>query len=195
MEGTAAKRITRLLADWRRGDEAAAERLLPLVYHELKKIAAIHLRGERAAHTLQPTALVHEAYLRLVGLEQVDWRDRAHFFALASRLMRRVLVDHARRRQAVKRSPDQEPPPHAASEEAGLRIEELLALDAALDRLAALDERQVRVVELRYFAGLSVEETAQVLDVSPSSVKRDWVSARAWLHHQLSSGEDRPSGL
>lgn len=195
MERPAAKRITRLLADWRRGDEAAAERLLPLVYHELKKIAAIHLRGERAGHTLQPTALVHEAYLRLVDLEQVDWRDRTHFFALASRLMRRILVDHARRRQAVKRSPDQDLPPHAASEEAGLRIEELLALDAALDRLAALDERQVRVVELRYFAGLSVEETAQVLDVSPSSVKRDWVSARAWLHHQLSSREDRPSGL
>jgi RNA polymerase sigma factor (TIGR02999 family) len=194
MKGTAAKRITRLLADWRRGDEAAAERLLPLVYHELKKIAAIHLRGERAAHTLQPTALVHEAYLRLVDLEQVDWRDRTHFFALASRLMRRILVDHARRRQAVKRSPDQDLPP-AASEEAGLRIEELLALDAALDRLAALDERQVRVVELRYFAGLSVEETAQVLDVSPSSVKRDWVSARAWLHLQLSSREGRPSGL
>jgi RNA polymerase sigma factor (TIGR02999 family) len=194
MKGTAAKRITRLLADWRRGDEATAERLLPLVYHELKKIAAIHLRGERAAHTLQPTALVHEAYLRLVDLEQVDWRDRTHFFALASRLMRRILVDHARRRQAVKRSPDQDLPP-AASEEAGLRIEELLALDAALDRLAALDERQVRVVELRYFAGLSVEETAQVLDVSPSSVKRDWVSARAWLHLQLSSREGRPSGL
>jgi RNA polymerase sigma factor (TIGR02999 family) len=194
MKGTAAKRITRLLADWRRGDEAAAERLLPLVYHELMKIAAIHLRGERAAHTLQPTALVHEAYLRLVDLEQVDWRDRTHFFALASRLMRRILVDHARRRQAVKRSPDQDLPP-AASEEAGLRIEELLALDAALDRLAALDERQVRVVELRYFAGLSVEETAQVLDVSPSSVKRDWVSARAWLHLQLSSREGRPSGL
>lgn len=193
MKGTAAKRITRLLADWRRGDEAAAERLLPLVYHELKKIAAIHLRGERAAHTLQPTALVHEAYLRLVDLEQVDWRDRTHFFALASRLMRRILVDHARRRQAVKRSPDQDLPP-AASEEAGLRIEELLALDTALDRLAALDERQVRVVELRYFAGLSVEETAQVLDVSPSSVKRDWVSARAWLHFELSSREGRPSG-
>lgn len=194
MEGTAAQRITRLLADWRRGDEAAGERLLPLVYHELKKIASIHLRGERAAHTLQPTALVHEAYLRLVDVKQVDWRDRTHFFALASRLMRRVLVDHARRRQAVKRSPDQTPPPDPAGEEAGLGIEELLALDAALDRLAALDERQVRVVELRYFAGLSVDEAAQVLDVSPSSVKRDWVSARAWLHHQLSTREDQPSG-
>jgi RNA polymerase sigma factor (TIGR02999 family) len=194
MEVTGRKEITRLLADWRRGDEAAAERLLPLVYDELRKIAAIHLRGERAAHTLQPTALVHEAYLRLVDLERVDWRDRTHFFAFASRLMRRVLVDHARRRQAAKRSPDPRPIPGSASEEAGLQIEELLALDVALDRLAALDERQVRVVEMRYFAGLSVEETAQVLDVSPSSVKRDWVSARAWLHRQLSGRGDQPNG-
>jgi RNA polymerase sigma factor (TIGR02999 family) len=195
VERTAAKRITGLLAEWRRGDEAAAEHLLPLVYRELKKIAAILLRGERAAHTLQPTALVHEAYLRLVNLEQVDWQDRIHFFAFASRLMRRVLVDHARRRQAVKRSADQDRAPHVAGEEAGLSIEELLALDAALDRLAALDERQVRVVELRYFAGLSVEETAQALDISPSSVKRDWVSARAWLHQQLSGREGQPRGL
>jgi RNA polymerase sigma factor (TIGR02999 family) len=132
--------------------------------------------------------------MRLVNLERVDWRDRTHFFALASRLMRRVLVDHARRRRAAKRSADPGPPPHVASEGAGLSIEELLALDAALDRLAALDERQVRVVELRYFAGLSVEETAHVLDISPSSVKRDWVSARAWLHQQLSAREDQPSG-
>jgi RNA polymerase sigma factor (TIGR02999 family) len=194
MEGTAAKRITRLLADWQGGDEAAGERLLPLVYHELRKIASVHLRGERAAHTLQPTALVHEAYMRLVDLEQIDWRDRTHFFAFASRLMRRVLVDHARRRQAIKRSSGQDPPTPAANEEVGLGIEELLALDAALGRLAALDERQVRVVELRYFAGLSVEEAAQVLDISPSSVKRDWVSARAWLHQQLSFREDQPSG-
>jgi len=194
MEGTAAKRITRLLADWQGGDEAAGERLLPLVYHELRKIASIHLRGERAAHTLRPTALVHEAYLRLVDLEQMDWQNRLHFFAFASRLMRRVLVDHARRRQAIKRSPAQESTPHAANEETGLPVEELLALDAALGRLAALDERQVRVVELRYFVGLSVEETAQVLDISPSSVKRDWASARAWLHHELSSQEEPPSG-
>lgn len=194
MEGTAAKRITRLLADWRGGDEAAGERLLPLVYHELRKIASVHLRGERAAHTLQPTALVHEAYMRLVHLEQIDWRDRTHFFAFASRLMRRVLVDHARRRQAIKRSSGQDSPTPDANEEVGLGIEELLALDVALGRLAALDERQVRVVELRYFAGLSVEEAAQALDISPSSVKRDWVSARAWLHQQLSISEDQPSG-
>ncbi len=179
--------VTALLREWRRGDRAALDQLVALVYAELHSLARHHLRRERAAHTLQPTAVVHEAYLRLIGAQQVPWKDRAHFFGVASRLMRQVLVDHARARRAQKRgggatlvdltSADPAAPAPAV---------DVLALHEALGRLAALDAAQERVVEMRYFGGLTVEETAEVLDISPATVKRDWASARAWLLREMS---------
>jgi RNA polymerase sigma factor (TIGR02999 family) len=175
--------VTALLRAWRRGDEGAGERLLDGVYVELKRIAAAQFRGERGEHTLQPTALVHEAYVRLLGQRQVDWRDRAHFFGLAATMMRRVLVDHARARNATKRRSD------AAvvttlSARGGPDLE-LLDLDRALTALAVRYPRQTRVVELRYFAELGVEDIAACLDVSPATVKRDWQFARAWLRAEI----------
>ena len=181
--------ITRLLVEHRNGDRDALDRLLPLVYDELRKIAARYLRSERQDHTLQPTALVHEAYMRLADQRNVDWRNRAQFLGIAAQIMRRMLVDHARGHNAGKRG----------SGATKLSIDEALdaavdssgaidvqALDEALERLAELDEQQSRIVELRYFGGLSVEETAQVLGVSAPTVKRDWAMARAWLKRQLS---------
>lgn len=159
---------------------------MPLVYGELRQLAASHLRSERGDHTLQPTALVHEAYLRLVGQRSVSWANRAHFFGIAAQMMRRVLVDHARRRLAAKRSPgalriDLGDEAAAAPD----RAPELLALDRALTELERLDPRQARVVELRFFAGLSVEETAEVAGVSTATVKREWRTARAFLRHEI----------
>lgn len=169
------------------GDAQALDRVLPGVYEALHRLADHAMRGERTGHTLTPTELVHEAYLRLVQLDRVQWRDRAHFFGVASQVMRRVLVDAARRRRADKRGGPQasavplENLVLAASE----RPDDVVALDEALTRLAALDARQARVVECRFFAGMDVDETAVALGISPATVKRDWVAARAWLNDAL----------
>jgi RNA polymerase sigma factor (TIGR02999 family) len=178
--------VTELLRSWRHGDASADERLLDHVYSTLKNIAVAHLRGERAGHTLQPTALVHEAYLRLLGQREVDWRDRGHFFGLASVTMRRILVDHARRRRAKRRDPGEGPPPLtiAAGGEAEV---DLLDLDRALDRFAERFPRQAKVVEMRYFTGLEFDDVALALDLSPRTVKRDWSFARAWLRDALAA--------
>jgi RNA polymerase sigma factor (TIGR02999 family) len=183
--------VTELLLAWSRGDRAALERLLPVVYRELHRQAASYLRREAAGHTLQTTALVHETYLRLVDQQRVHWQNRAHFFGVAAQLMRRILVDHARRRRAAKRGGPRgqmtlgtvgEMPDEPATEEPGVDV---LALHDALDRLAELDREQARLVELRYFGGLSIEETAGVLGVSTSTVKREWNTARVWLRREL----------
>lgn len=171
------------------GDENALERLLPVVYQELRQLAAGYLRDERGGHTLQPTALAHEAYLRLVG-QRIAWQGRGHFLGVAARAMRSVLVDHARRRSAQKRGGGQAPVTlDTGMIAANSRPVAFDDLDRALDDLARLSERQARVVELRYFGGLSIEETAEVLGVSPITVKRDWATARAWLYRELSRVE------
>jgi len=179
--------VTELLRAWRGGDASADDRLLEHVYSTLKNIAVAHLRGERQGHTLQPTALVHEAYLRLLGQREVDWRDRAHFFGLASVTMRRVLVDHARRRRAKRRDPGEGPAPLtvAVGDEGAV---DLLDLDRALDRFAERFPRQAKVVEMRYFTGLEFDDVARSLDLSPRTVKRDWSFARAWLRDALAAG-------
>ena len=178
--------VSRLLADWSKEDPAARDALVAIVYKELQRLAHHYMQGERANHTLQTTALVNEAYLRLTDLTRMQWRDRAHFFAMAATLMRRVLVDHARDRARDKRGGgvvftalEDEPMAAPSSIDA-------LALDEALDRLAAIDPQHARIVELRYFAGLTIEETSEALGISPATVKREWTFARAWLHHQLS---------
>jgi len=178
--------ITHLLKEWSAGDPRALDRLTPLVYEELRHQAARYLRRERRSHTLQTTALIHEAYLRLIDAKDVHWQSRAHFFAIAANLMRRILVDHARRRDADKRGGSrvrvQLDEALAVADEADV---DLLAIDEALDRLAVIDPQQARVVELRFFSGLSVEETAAALGVSPKTVKRDWSVARAWLRREI----------
>ena len=178
--------ITALLHAHAAGDAAALEQLLPRVYGELRRIARIRLRRERSGHTLAATDLVHEAYLKLLPVERVDWRSRAHFFAIASRAMRNVLVDHAVRRGAVKRGAGATAltlEDHDAASEQPL--DDLIALSEALTRLEQLDARQARVVECRYFGGLTLEETAEALKTSPATVSRDWTFARAWLHNEL----------
>ena len=173
-----------------RGDAGALDRVLPVVYQEMKRLAASYLRGERTGHTLQPTALAHEAYLRLVGQRDFPWQNRAHFLGVAARAMRGILVDHARRRKAQKRGGGQAPITLDASMMvAGGPPVGFDDLDRALDDLARLSERQARVVELRYFGGLSIEETAEVLGIAPATVKRDWSVARAWLYRELSGSE------
>lgn len=176
--------ITRLLEQWGAGDRQALDRLMPMVYGELKRIAGAYLNGEREDHTLQTTALVHEAYLRMVGYHGTTLESRKHFLVVAAQALRRVLVDHARRRDAAKRDAALLPP------DSGLMIQpdqefDLLALNDALDRLGEFDAPKARIVELRYFAGLSVPETAQVLGKSPATVKRDWAVAKAWLFRSL----------
>jgi RNA polymerase sigma factor (TIGR02999 family) len=178
--------ITTLLVAWGRGDEAALQQLIPLVHRELHQIARRCLKNERPDHTLQPTALVNEAYLRLVDVRRMSWKNRTHFLAMSARLMRRVLVDFARSRQYQKRggglmkvSLDEA---HGVSTERG---QDLVALDEALTTLSAIDERKARVIEMRFFGGLTVEETAAVLDVSRETVLRDWRLARAWLMREL----------
>lgn len=178
--------ITHLLKEWSDGDERALERLTPLVYEELRHQAARYLRRERPGHTLQTTGLIHEAYLRLVDAKDVDWQNRTHFFAIAANLMRRILVDHARRRDAEKRGGSQ----LRLTLNDGLAVAyetdvDLLAIDEALDKLSVIDPQQARVVELRFFSGLSVDETAAALGVSPKTVKRDWSVARAWLRREI----------
>ena len=182
----ATENVTRLLARWGEGDAAALDALTPLVYDELRRLAKAYLRRERPDHTLEGTALVHEAYLRLIDQRQVEWRNRNHFFALAAELIRRILVDHARARIAAKRggsnlklSLDEAIAP---AEEKDL---DLVALDDALAALARADHQQSRIVELRYFAGLTIEETAEVLEISPATVKRDWAMAKAFLKREM----------
>jgi RNA polymerase sigma factor (TIGR02999 family) len=179
---------TQLLLEWQGSNREVIDRLMPLVYDELRRLAHFHLRRERAGHTLQTTALVHEAYLNLIKQDRVDWQNRAHFFAIASRVMRRVLLMHARKKQALKRGGGH---PHVPVDEVSVvsteNPEEVIALDDALSRLEALDDRLARVVECRHFGGLTVKETAVALDVSPATVKRDWRTAKAWLYRALGS--------
>jgi RNA polymerase sigma factor (TIGR02999 family) len=179
------ERIAELLADWANRDPDARERLVPIVYEELRRIAHHYMRGERSDHTLQTTALVNEVYLRLAGIDAMQWRDRVHFFAMAATLMRRVLVDYARQRGRGKRGAGLTLTPLDENTVAPQPAVDIVALDDALERLAAVDPRQGRVIELRFFAGLSVEETAEALGISPATVKRDWSIARLWLYHEL----------
>jgi RNA polymerase sigma factor (TIGR02999 family) len=178
--------VTELLLAWGRGDERALEQLAPLVYAELHRRAAGSMRREGTGHTLQPTALVHEVYLRMVDQDRAAFKNRAQFFGVAAQMMRRILVDHARRRRAGKRGAGLRVELDAANEPATPAADvDLEALDAALATLAAQDPRQAHVVELRYFGGLSIEETAALLDISPATVKREWTVARAWLYGRL----------
>jgi RNA polymerase sigma factor (TIGR02999 family) len=178
--------ITQLLNEWSDGDERALDRLTPLVYEELRQQAARYLRRERAGHTMQTTALINEAYLRLIDAKEVRWQGRAHFFAIAANLMRRILVDHARQRNAAKRggSPVRVTFDRIVATAKQSDID-VLAIDEALTKLAAIDRQQAQIVELRFFSGLSVEETAAALDISPRTVKRDWSVARAWLRREI----------
>jgi RNA polymerase sigma factor (TIGR02999 family) len=178
--------FTKLLADWQNGDKKALDEITPLLYEELRGLARYFLSAERAGHTLQPTALVHEAYMRLVGQHAVDWRNRAHFLGVAATMMRRILINYAEARNAAKR----EAHAQAVSLDEALRITaddslDVLDLNRALERLSELDPQQGRIVELRCFGGLTVEETAEVLEISPATVKREWSTARLWLMHQI----------
>jgi RNA polymerase sigma factor (TIGR02999 family) len=183
--------VTRLLAAWKEGDRAAPDLLLALVYDELRRMARHHLRRQQPGHTLQTTALIHDAYLRLVGQAAGPWQDRNHFFAVSAQAMRHILVDHARARQSAKRGGGARA---VSLDEAALvtveRAAELIALDDALEELKGLHERQCRVVECRYFGGMTVQETAEVLGVSPETVMRDWKMAKAWLHRALVGGAE-----
>ena len=184
--------VTDLLAALGRGESAAIEQLMPLVHGELRRVARRQMRRERAGHTLQTTALVNEAFLRLVDVRRVEFKDRAHFFALSARVMRRILVDHARARGYQKRGGGIELLPLEAARAIGTdRPPDLLALDDALQALARVDERKSQVVELRFFSGLTVAETAEVLSVSPETVNRDWRVAKVWLLRELARGEQR----
>lgn len=181
--------VTVLLSELSKGNPDAAEKLIPLVYSELKRLARSYMRRERQDHTLQTTALVHEAYLKLVRNQTVNWQGRSHFFGIAAQLMRRILIDHARAHLREKRGGAREELPlYEALVFSYEHSEDLLRLDEALARLTTLDPRQSRIVELRFFGGLSVEETADLLNISPKTVKRDWVAAKAWLHGELRSG-------
>ena len=180
--------VTGLLLSWRQGDTAALDRLVPLVYDELRRIASRRLRGESPGHALQATALVHEAYLRLVDVDRMALTSRAHFFGVAATLMRQILVDHARRQRADKRGGGITMLSLGeASPAAWTSSVDVLALDEALEALSAIDPRQCRVVELRFFAGLTIDEAAEALGVSPATVEREWALAKAWLYRQLSS--------
>ena len=185
--------VTELLQEWSAGKKTALDSLRPVVYDELRRLAAIYLHRERPGHTLQATAVVHEAYMRLVDQRSVQWQNRAHFFGIAAQMIRRILVDHARGVRAAKRgggavalSLDEA---LGVSEKRDLEVE---ALDDALHTLSQVDPQQARVVELRFFTGLSIEETAEVLRISESTVKRDWISAKAWLFRELSKGQAKP---
>lgn len=183
--------VTRLLIQLTDGNRAVLNELLPLVYGELRSLAANYLRRERSGHTLQPTALVHEAYLRLVDQNQVRWQNRAHFFGVAAQMMRRILVDHARGHNAGKRGSDfQKLSLDENIDVSGERAADIVALDDALRELAVIDEQKSRIVELRFFGGLSVEETAEVLGVSAPTVKRQWRMAKAWLYGQVKNSDE-----
>lgn len=180
------KDITELLAQWQGGNQQAMQSLLPLIYDELRRLAQHHLRGERSEHTLQSTALVHEAYLRMVKPGSVHFENRAHFFAIASQLMRQILVDYARNRGAAKRDGGNRVNLGEAAELGQPKGVDLVALDDALRILSQMSPRQSRIVELRFFGGLSIEETSAFLGISPATVERDWAIARAWLHREIS---------
>jgi len=190
---TSPQAVTQLLVDWGNGDRQALEKLTPLVYQELKRLATRHLRRERREHTLQSTALVHEAWLRLIDQNHVHWQNRAQFFGIAAEMIRRILIDHARNRQAAKRG---DGAIKLSLDEAlgapDRRDFDLVALDDALKDLGKLDPKQGQLVELRFFAGLSIEESAEVLGVSPATVKREWAVAKAWLYRELSARGHRP---
>ena len=179
--------VTGLLRAWGNGDRGALERLTPIVYEELRRLARRYLRGERAGHSLQATALVNEAYVRLVDYKRMQWQNRAHFFAVSAQLMRRILVDHARRHNLKRGGAVQHVSLEDAAEVGQGRPTDLVALDDAMNALGRFDARKVQVVEMRFFGGLSVEETAEVLKVSPVTVMRDWNTAKAWLHRELTS--------
>ena len=186
--GDEATGITQLLEAWSQGRRDALDRLVPLLYEDLRRLAAGYMRHESPGHSLQPTALVHEAYVRLIDQRQVHWRNRAHFFGVAAGLMRRILVDHARSRRADKRGGGWDRVTLVEDQVAGGAQEiDLLALHEALERLAALDPRQERIVELRYFGGLTIEEAAEVVGISEATVVRDWTIAKAWLRADLSA--------
>ena len=188
MYSASSERVSKLLLNWGQGDQGAREALIPLVYEELRRLARRHLRRERPDHTLQSAALVNEAYLRLIRQGQPQWQNRAQFFGLASQLMRHILVDHARNRAAAKRGAGA--PRLSLDPEIALprgRDVDLVALDDALNQLAALDSQQSRVVELRFFGGLSIQETSVVLGVSAATVKREWATARAWLQREITN--------
>lgn len=194
MSQRVSENVTQLLIELSNGDRDAVDLLLPVIYDELRQLAANYLRRERPDHTLQPTALVHEAYLRLVDQTRVNWQNRAHFFGVAAQIMRRLLVDYARKHNAEKRGQDFQK--LSLDENIDRPIErstELIALDDALKALAAFDGQKARMVELRYFGGLSIEETADVLGVSPITVKRHWRFAKAWLYGEMQRGDGRPA--
>jgi len=185
-EGSSPGEVTGLLVAWQNGDSSALERLMPLVYAELHRIAERHLRRERPGHTLQPSAMVNETYLKLVESPVARWQDRVHFFAVAARVMRQILVDYARRRGAQKRGGGQSVSRMETVAWATAREVDVIAVDDALRKLSTLDDEQARVVELRFFGGLTVEEAAEALGVSAATVHRKWIGARAWLHRELS---------
>ena len=187
--------VTVLLAELTKGNEEAASRLIPLVYTELRRLASSYMRKERTDHTLQATALVHEAYLKLIEQRAVSWQSRAHFFGISAQIMRRILVDHARGHLRDKRGGGQiEVPLDEAIVFAPQQSSELVKLDQALDRLVQFDPRQAKIVELRFFGGLTVEETAEVMAISPKTVKRDWSIAKAWLHGELKQNHADTAG-
>ena len=182
--------VTQLLVDWRQGDQSALKKLTPLIYDELRRIAHRYVQHERSGHTLQTTALINEAYVRLAGQETPEWQNRSHFFAVTAQVMRHILIDHARRRRCLKHGGQFQ---QVSIEEASLmseeRAAELIALDEALDELREFDPRKNKVVELRYFGGLSLEETAQALEISVMTVRRDWRAAKAWLFRRMNHGD------
>ena len=186
MRTSATHEVTRLLAEWRKGNGRAAAELMPLVYGELRQLAAAYLRGERQGHTLQPTALVHEAYLRLVDQSAPDWQSRSHFYGVAARVMRQILVDHARRKQAKKRVAKPAPLQQVVSFQPD-RNDDLVALDDSLTDLEKIDARKCHAIELRYFAGLTMEEIAHAMNLSVDSVRRDMRMAEAWLYDAIRS--------
>ena len=185
MPEPASQSVSELLAQWRAGDEESLHRLLSLVYSELRRLAHNYLRKERPDHTLQSAALVHEAYLRLMKQQPMHFENRAHFFAVSAQLMRQILVEYARRRKAAKRDPGYKLTLDESLVPARTRSVDLIVLDDALNGLAKVDPQQCRIVELRFFSGLSIEETSQVLGVSPATVKRDWNTAKLWLYNQI----------
>ncbi len=189
MSHSSSSGVTELLAKWEAGDQGALRALIPVVYTELRRLAHHYLQNERPDHTLQGTALVHEAYLRLAKQNPIHFQNRNHFIAVSALLMRKILVDHARRRRAAKRDGDYKLSLTDPKSLLKGQSVDLARLDEALSRLAQLDAQQSRIVELRFFGGLTIEETAQVLGISPATVKRDWATARIWLHHEMSKAE------
>lgn len=191
MEALSQRQVTQLLLDWSDGDNEALNRLIPLVYQELKRMARYYMRRERGDHTLQTSALVNEAYIRLVDYRKMRWQDRAHFLAVAAQAMRRILVEHARARTRDKRGGEaRKVSLDEAATLADGKAADMVALDEALNGLAEFDPRKSQIVELRYFGGLNIEETAEVIGVSPATVKREWNTARIWLHREITSPPD-----